>query len=144
MKYLGLDVGKKTIGIAVGELIATELLTLRALKDESMYLEPAKGKSFGEISQILEKEAADAIVIGSPIKEDGSHSEESKKIELFGKELEEALGVQVHFVNETLTSFMASDILESLGADKGEIAERIDQMSAQLILQQFLEENALS
>lgn len=144
MKYLGLDVGKKTIGVAFGELIATELLTLRAGKEESMYLDPAKGRAFDEISRIMEEEGADAIVIGSPVKEDGSASEESKKIEQFGKELEEKMGVTVHFVNETLTSFMASDILESQGVDKDEIYQRIDQVSAQLILQQFLEENALS
>lgn len=142
MKYLGLDVGSRTIGVAVGEVIATELSTLRASKGESFYSEPGLTSSVEAISQLLDQEKATSIVVGLPVKEDGSHSEESARIENFANHLKATLRVPVQCVDETLTSFMAKDILESQGADATEIEQRIDQVSAQLILQQYLEENA--
>ncbi|QQG50352.1 MAG: Holliday junction resolvase RuvX [Candidatus Berkelbacteria bacterium] len=142
MKYLGLDIGRKAIGIAVGEQLASELVTLRAAKDENFYQEPARGRSMGEIGSFVETENTSAIVVGLPVKEDGSHSEESKLIEAYATELESKLGIKLFRVDETLTSYMAEELLEGQGAERKEIEERRDQLSAQLILQQFLEENA--
>jgi putative holliday junction resolvase len=140
MKYLGLDVGKKAIGVAVGEALASELQTLEGRKGEDFYQEPARSRSYDELKKILEDEGARAVVVGLPVKEDGSHSEESAKIEVWADGLAASLGVPVHRVDETLTSFMARDILESQTADEAEIERRIHQLSAQLILQQYLEE----
>ncbi len=143
MKYLGLDVGSKTIGIAVGEVLASELTTLRVnSKKESFYQALAKQRSFEQLSQLLEQEQADTFVVGLPLKEDGNHSEESAKIEKYSDELAQTTGRKVHFVDETLTTFMARDLLSEQGLSPKEIDERVDQLSAQLILQQYLEDNA--
>lgn len=144
MKYLGLDVGQKTVGVATGELIAAELTTLRTHKDESFYEEPARSRSAEALAQILIDEQASAVVIGLPVKEDGSPSQESQRIQEYGQFLQEKLNRSVHYVDETLTSFMARDMLEEQGVSPKEIEARIDQLSAQLILQQYLEEHALA
>lgn len=142
MRYLGLDIGKRKIGVAVGELIATELTTLIAGKDESFYESNAQTRSFEEIKKHLESERASAIVVGMPVKEDGSPSEESTKIEDYVHGLQEYTNITIHTVDETLTSFMAREMLESQGLSEKEIDTRVDQLSAQLILQQYLEEHA--
>lgn len=142
MKYLGLDIGQKKIGVAVGEVLATELLTLRAGPHESFYKNPARDRAFDELTTILQEEGASGVVVGLPVKENGSPSEESAKIEEFCHGLSTALDVTVHTVDETLTSFMARDILEAQGLTGQELEARIDQASAALILQQYLEEHA--
>ncbi|HSX42434.1 MAG TPA: Holliday junction resolvase RuvX [Candidatus Saccharimonadales bacterium] len=140
MRYLGLDVGQKFLGIAVGELLAKELTTISAAKDRDFYSQPEA--AYTQLAKIIEDEGADAIVAGLPVDEDGAPTEESKKIEKFCRGLEDKLNVTVHFVDETLTSFMAEDMLESQGLSADEIKKRTHQLSAELILQQFLEEHA--
>lgn len=142
MKCLGLDVGSKKIGVAIGEVLATELLTLRAGPHESFYTEPARSRALEDIKTIVTEENVGGVVVGLPVKEDGSPSEESTKIATFSDGLSTVLGFVVATVDETLTSFVARDILTSQGLSDKELELRLDQASAALILQQFLEENA--
>ena len=142
MRYLGLDVGSRSIGIAVGEIIASESTTLNAGKDKSFYDQPEL--AIEPIARLVVQEQADAIVVGLPVNDDGQISPEAKKIQKFAAELETKLDKTVHFVNETLSSFMATDILESQGLSIQEAKLREHQLAAQLILQQYLEENASS
>lgn len=137
MRYLGLDVGARSIGVAVGELIASELTTLQSGKDKSFYEQPEL--SFESITKLIVQEQADAIVVGLPVNEDGRLSAEAKKIQQFADGLGKKLDKTIHYVNETLSSFMAEDILESQGLSVAEAKQREHQLSAQLILQQFIE-----
>ncbi|MEK7535265.1 MAG: Holliday junction resolvase RuvX [Patescibacteria group bacterium] len=139
MRYLGLDVGERAIGVAVGELIASELTTLKISKEKSYYDQPEL--SFDPIIKLIDIEQADAVVVGLPINEDGLPSEEARKIQQFANKLGVKLDKTIHFVNETLSSFMAEDILESQGLSIHEARLREHQLAAQLILQQYIEEN---
>ena len=140
MRYLGLDVGSRRIGVAVGETLAAELTTIESLKDTSFYDDATM--AIQEIARLKELEEADAIVVGLPVDEAGEPTEESKKIGDFSKKLEADLGCAVHFVDETLTSFMAEELLASQEVSAQEAAKRVHQAAAQLILQQYLEEHA--
>ncbi|MEX0594715.1 MAG: Holliday junction resolvase RuvX [Patescibacteria group bacterium] len=142
MRYLGLDVGSKKIGVAVGESLASELTTLASPKNHSFYEENGRIWAIEQIKKLMELEEADAIVVGLPVNEDGQPTEESVKISNFSRELKEKLGVNVHFVDETLTSFMAEEIIVSQGESLGNSKERVHQVAAQLILQQYLEDNS--
>lgn len=142
MRYLGLDVGRKKVGIASGEILAAELTTLSAPKDDNFYSEKGSEFAHEEILRLFKQEQADAIVVGLPVSESGDPTEESKLIQNFCKGLSEKLSITIHFVDETLTSFMAEDMLESQGAGQEEVRRREHQLAAQLILQQFLENNA--
>lgn len=140
MRYLGLDVGQRSIGVAVGEALATELTTLRVKAPHSFHEEPKRAWAYAEIDRLRRQEAADAIVVGLPVDDNGDLSSEAKRIKEFG----DGLAGPVHYVNETLTTFMAEDILEGQGLSVAEAKQRVDQLAAQLILQQYLEENARS
>lgn len=140
MRYLGIDAGEKTIGVAVGELLAHELTTLRSGKKKTFYDTPIV--AYRGIEQLFKREACDAIVVGLPVKENGEITSEAKKIKKFADGLEQFINAKVHFVNETLTSFMALDLLEGQGVIGQAADVRVDQLAAQLILQQYLEENA--
>lgn len=144
MRYLGLDIGSRFIGVAVGEALATELTTLTCKKNETFYADEAKKTAISEILTLIEVEEASAIVVGLPVNELNEPTEESKKISAFATELESAANCQIHFVNETLSSFMALEILESQGISSANAKDRVHQVSAQLILQQYFEENGIS
>lgn len=139
MRYLGLDIGRKTIGLAVGEVLAAELSTLRAPKNVDFYSAAGRSLAYQEIGKVLVAEEAGAVVAGLPVNEDGQPTEESALIRDFCAGLEKAINSPIYFVDETLTSFMASDMLESQGADKEEVERRVHQLAAELILQQYLE-----
>lgn len=143
MRYLGLDVGRKTIGLAVGEMIASELTTLRAVNRESFYQEPARTRAYEQIDKIASDEGVHDVIIGLPVDGEGNQTEESEQIEAFGRGLASATGRPVRYIDETLTSMMAKEMLESQEVDKKEADSRMDQLSAQLILQQYLEETTL-
>lgn len=143
MRYLGLDVGQKRIGVAIGEVIADELTTLEAAAGKNFYQEPGCSQAYLQIQGLVVREKTDAIVIGLPVDDQGKMTEEATKIKNFSEGLSKTLNTNVHFVNETLTSFMAKDILESQDLDQKEVEQRIDQLSASLILQQYIEEHAL-
>lgn len=142
MRYLGLDIGRKKIGVATGEVLAQELTTLSAPANDDFYSVTGTQSACTAINKLIAQEETDAIVAGLPVSEAGEPTEESKLIQAFCVELEKATNHTVHFVDETLTSFMAEDILSSGGASPEEIRKREHQLAAQLILQQFLEENA--
>jgi putative Holliday junction resolvase len=141
MRLLGLDVGQKNIGVAVGETLSAELTTINAPKGKSFYGE-AFVVALDNIRKLLELEEADALVVGLPVNEDGEPTEESQKIKGFAEKIGAELDLKVHFVDETLTSFMAEDILQSQDVAAEEIPKRVHQVAAQLILQQYLEESS--
>lgn len=144
MRLLGIDVGARKIGVAAGTTLAEELTTLRLKKPESYY-EPTGGQcGVAEIKKLLEQEDAKGIVVGLPVDKDGKETEESGRIRIFADILKAHCEIPIYFVDETLTSCMARDILESQGVSGRELSSREDQLSAQLILQQYLEEHALS
>lgn len=140
MRYLGLDVGARHIGVAVGETLAAELTTIESPKNTSFY--DATDLAISQLKKIKELEEIDAVVVGLPVDEDGRPTEESAKISRFSKVLEKEIGCAIHFVDETLTSFIAEELLDSQDLSPPEIAKRVHQAAAQLILQQYLEENA--
>lgn len=141
MRYFGLDVGAKKIGVAVGETIASELTTISAPKDKTFYQEEGIALAAVLLKEMMAIEQAEAIVVGLPVDEDGSPTEESRKIETFGRKLGEALNVEVAFVDETLTTFMAEEMLESQGVKGDEKENRSHQLAAELILEQYFEEH---
>jgi putative Holliday junction resolvase len=140
MRYLGLDIGERNIGVAVGEMLARELTTIRAGKKKSFYDSPELG--YSEIKRLIGAEQVDALVVGLPVNEAGELTSEARKISTFADGLAASTNKQIHFVNETLTSFMAKDLLADQGLVGRAADERVDQLAAQLILQQYLEENA--
>jgi putative Holliday junction resolvase len=142
MRYLGLDVGKRKIGVASGEMLASELTTLTTPKDIDFYSPVGIKLAAEKLKIIISEQQAKIIIAGLPVDEHGQSTEESNKISEFCSELSSKLKIPFEFVDETLTSFMASDMLEEQGLGKEEIAQREHQLAAQLILQQYFEEHA--
>lgn len=130
MKYLGVDYGKKKIGLAISEgqvASAFKVLETGGLLD-----------SINKIKQVIEKEKITRVVIGIPEGETG------KMVKKFYKELKNNLEkeqVELIETDETLSSVDARKMMIELNLSKKE-RKNEDAYSAMLILQRFL--NTLS
>ena len=125
--YLGVDWGTKKIGLAIGEEIPYELATL-----------PNNGEVFAKIAKLCQLEKVEQIVIGMPIMDSGDEGNFSDRIEEFGRKLKEMTKKAIYFEPENLTTQTALELLREGGATAEEIEAKVDQLSARLILEQYI------
>ncbi len=79
------------------------------------------------------------IVIGLPRHMDGRLGEGAEEVQLWARELEERLGLPVHYVDERLTTMQAERVLLEADVSRKKRRQVIDKMAAGLILQSFLD-----
>ena len=131
-KLLGLDIGDKRIGVAISEdhLVAP----YGVIKNEDL------GKVINEIGRILKAEKIAKIIIGIPKNQDTFQAD---KIHKFAMELAKNLNIEIEYVDETLSSKEAERRIKDLKIDPKtiEYREKIDKISAQLLLEQYSKEN---
>ena len=99
--FLGFDYGTKRIGVAVGQTLthsATPLTTLTTINTKP---------DWDAISRLIQEWRPDALVLGLPLKADGSPTEITPKVQRFGNQLQGRYNLPVHTVNERLTSVEA-------------------------------------
>ncbi|MGW8310427.1 MAG: Holliday junction resolvase RuvX, partial [Thiogranum sp.] len=128
---LGFDYGLRRIGVAVGQALtasATALTTVRARDGKPDW--PA-------ISRLVADWKPDALVVGIPYHMDGSEQAMTRSSERFCRQLEGRYGLPVHRAEERLTSYVVEAGLAA-GADK----QVVDPLSAQVILQDWLQQHA--
>jgi putative Holliday junction resolvase len=138
MSILALDIGKKKIGIAISRsgLIAYEYCTL--FYDD-------KDRAVMELILIAKKENIKILVIGMPHNPDGNDKQQIFT-EDFSKKLKDKIAqfdlkIKIVFENEYLTSKEAESKLFELGLSPEIIRQRRDQMSAKIILDQYLDKS---
>jgi len=125
--YLGIDWGTKKIGLAIGSEIPYELATLD--NNEDVY---------EKIVKLCQQEKIERIVIGMPIMDSGDEGNFSDRIEEFGRKLKEMTKKAIYFEPENLTTQTALELLREGGATAEEIEAKVDQLSARLILEQYI------
>lgn len=130
---LGLDVGRKRIGVAGCDgtgLIATGLETINR-------------RSFAEdvdrLKRLVAEREAQLLVIGLPYNMDGSLGFQAKQVQKFADRLSKALNLPVEFVDERLTSVQAEELLRAERQDFSQNKGLIDRRAAAIILQQWLD-----
>ncbi len=126
-RLLGLDIGKKKVGIAVSDQTCT---LARALKTVSL-----KALKFELQNLLKEFEDLQGLVLGLPKSKSGDAEKEMMKL---GSQLSEQFNLPVYYEDERLTSWAARDLLKEAGYKPEKVKELEDQVAAQLILQSFL------
>ena len=79
------------------------------------------------------------IVLGRPSRTDGTVSESEEKAVLFGQLLEEKVGIKPVFRDERYTTVIASQFLRSTGVSGKNKKKVVDQVAAEIILQEYLD-----
>ena len=123
MNVLGIDYGKKRIGLAWVDTDLGVILPFGKILT-------TKGEFISkELIDLIEKEKANKIIIGLPIGLDGKENENTKNVRKFGKELEIKVDLPIEFIDERFTSRQA----DAMG---GGVSR--DEKAAMLILESYL------
>jgi len=133
MRVMALDVGDKTIGVAVSDallLTAQSRPTIRR-KDLTSDVETLRRLA-------MENEVHE-IVVGQPFHMNGKESPQSQKVARFVDELHKVVDLPVIFWDERLTSFEAEQHLEQMGLNWRQRREQVDKIAAMIILQNYLD-----
>ena len=131
-KVLGIDYGERRIGIAISDslkIIATPLTVIDRKKQN--YLET--------IQQIIIENNVELIIVGLPITLKGNQSIQTNKTNIFINELLKKIDIPIQTIDERLTSQEAEKILIQKGIKTGHNKSKIDQLSAIIILQEYLD-----
>ena len=136
MRLLGLDIGSKTVGVAVSDELGITAQKLETIKiDETRY-------NFGmrTLKKLVRQYEVDGFVLGLPKNMDGTSGASVARSKAYGKRLEEKFGLPVHYSDERLTTIESRRVLvEDAGIhDRKKRKQVIDQMAAVLILQNYL------
>lgn len=135
MRYLGLDLGSKTLGIAISDpsnTIASVLKTLRfSDEDYQSLIEPLK--------EIVNENKIQQIVLGYPLNMNGTVGMRAEICLNFKKMLEEKLDVSVVMEDERLTSVISNQILIQADLSRKKRKKKVDGLAAQIILQSYLD-----
>ena len=132
-RLLGLDVGTKTIGMALSDVtrsVATPFDTIRRTK----FTADAK-----TIREVVEKNQVGALVIGFPLNLDGSEGPRAQSTRAFARNLAAHVTVPMVFWDERLSTAAVERHLIEADASRKRRAEVIDRMAAAYILQGALE-----
>ncbi len=133
MRVLGLDVGDRRIGVALSDPLG---LTAQRL----MVMERRGGAHDLEmVHDLVMQHAVQAVVVGLPLTMRGARGPQAQKVEGFAEGLRRRLGIPVHLMDERLTTVQGERMLRATGASRRRRKERIDQVAAQLILQDYLD-----
>jgi putative holliday junction resolvase len=131
---LGLDVGRKRIGIAGCDgtgLIATGITTL----DRRSFQEDVEA-----IRAIVHDRQVQVLVIGLPYTLNGDLGSQAKQTQKFARRLSQALDLPVEYVDERLTSIEAEQMIQAENIAPSYHKGLIDRKAAAIILQQWLDE----
>ena len=132
---VGLDLGEKTIGIAVSDqslIVATRLKTISR-----------KGiiKDLIKLSEILKEYNIGGFVIGLPISLDGKENQQTSKVIKMGDEIKNYFVVPIDYFDERFSSDVIFKEMRKANLSRSKIKNKIDQQSAAYILQGYLEKN---
>lgn len=135
MRYMGLDLGNRTVGVAFSDpmgIVATGYETFRFNeKDLQKVLEYVK-------ILVVEKKV-DKIVLGLPKNMDGTLGFQSEYVLSFKKMLEDEINIEVILVDERLTTTQVTKVMLAADLSRKKRKENVDKLAAVVILQSYLD-----
>jgi putative holliday junction resolvase len=131
-RWLGIDYGQSRIGLAISDELGYLAHPYRTLQ--------TAGNVISEFKTILEREKFSGIVIGLPKNMDGTLGEAANLAKRFGQQIAELFPtVKIVLWDERLTTREAQRALRASGKTTKQSKKMIDQVSAQILLQSYLD-----
>jgi putative Holliday junction resolvase len=132
-RVLGLDVGSKTIGIAISDPLGITAQGLETIRRKNKRLD------FEQLAQLVRKYEVSEIVVGYPLRLSGAEGRQSEKMQHFADDLRKKFGLTVHLWDERLTSSQANRVLREAELSIEKRGKAVDRLAAVLILQNWME-----
>jgi putative pre-16S rRNA nuclease len=132
MRVLAIDLGSKNLGIAVSDalgLTVRPLETIRRSSDE---------KDIARLKFLVEDLEAEAVVVGLPLRMDGTIGDAAAAAMRFAEKLRARVGVAVTTQDERLTSYEAEQMMAERGFSRTKRRARSDEFAAMIILRDYL------
>jgi putative Holliday junction resolvase len=133
-RIVGIDPGQARIGVAVSDEDRSIAFPRETI--------PAKGGTAAAAGRVREALADDEVslaVVGLPLRLDGGEGEAARRARAFGEALGEALGVEVVYWDERLTTVAAERSLREMGRRGAKQRDVVDQSAATILLQGYLD-----
>lgn len=134
-RKMGLDYGKARIGVAFSDLSST------IASADHIYKTQTEEVDLEYFDKLVKEKSVDQIVLGLPLNADGTECEMTDVVKAFGQKLHDKTNVEVKFQDERYTSFEAEEYLKEAHIKWEKRKELLDKISAQIILQNYLDEN---
>ncbi len=135
MKYIGLDLGSRTLGIAISDelgILARSYDTLRFKDDDYNY-------AINATIEICKKENVSTVVLGYPKHMNGDAGIRASISENFKKEIEALSNIKVILEDERLTTVIVDRAMISGNVKRKDRRQKKDEMAAVVILQNYLD-----
>lgn len=138
MRTLALDVGNKTIGVAVSDLMGwtaqgLEVIRRRALENDLKRLQ-----------EIIVEYEVEEVIVGLPKNMDGTIGSQAQLVMEFTKELESKIDIPIIYWDERLSTMEAERALISADVSRKKRKQVIDKMAAVVILKGYLQKKELN
>ena len=134
MRYLGLDLGSKTLGVAISDktgFIASSYKTIHHDEDYDGLIK--------EVEELVQKLEIGAVVLGFPKNMDNTIGYKGELSLQFQKKLEEVLSIPIYLQDERLTTKIATDMLIQGNVSRKNRKKVVDSVAATVILQSYLD-----
>lgn len=132
-RYIGLDVGDRTIGIAISDPFLLTAQSLMTIKRKS------KIEDIEIINDIIKEKEVSKIIVGLPKNMNNTIGPQAKKVKTFVKELKKHTDLDIEYVDERLTTISATRVLIEQNVSRKKRKDVIDSIAATYILQTYLD-----
>lgn len=135
MRLMGLDVGSKTVGVALSDELGWTAQGLETIRIN----EEAREYGFEQLGKIIKEYDVSKIIVGLPKNMNGTIGPRGEASQFFGNELEKLFGLPVVYWDERLTTMAAERVLLEADVSRKKRKKVIDKMAAVMILQGYLD-----
>ena len=134
MRILGLDYGEARTGVAI-----SDALGITAQGVESIEHGGNMKRLIERLGELIKEYKAEKIVIGYPLNMNATRGPRAEKTDQFITRLEKEFGLEIIKIDERLTTVAAHKTMTAFGVDKNKKKKIVDTISAQYILQMYLD-----
>jgi putative Holliday junction resolvase len=132
---LGIDHGEARIGLAITDPVGIMAHPLETIQVKT--IDPIE-----RITVLIRERQIKQLVLGLPLRMDGSEGTAAEKVRAFGNMLSEKIDLPLHYIDESLTTVAAAEKLHQAGKNAKKQKQIIDQAAAVEILSYWLEQNS--
>ena len=136
MRYLGLDLGTKTLGIAKSDSVGLIASSYKLIKFENEDYESL----INPLKEIIDELKVDKLVLGLPKNMDNSLGFAAERSLNFKKLVEDKLNIEVILQDERLSSVEANNLMIMGDTSRKNRKEKVDSLAATIILQRYLDQ----
>ena len=138
MRIMGLDVGSKTVGVAISDPLGFTAQGLEIIQID----EEKEQFGFERLTELVEQYKVDKFVLGLPKNMNNTSGPRVEASKAYGEKIAQLFQIPVEYQDERLTTVAAERILiEQADVSRSKRKKVIDKLAAQLILQNYLDRN---